>query len=715
MSADPNPRRARKPAKSDPRGTDARLRAARPGWRRAGSWTSDRVRAGGDRLGRVKLPKPSEKALVWTGGVLLLLVAAVALFIILFDWNYLRGPIGKFASARTGREVAIDGDLSVKLFSLEPSATAAKIRVGNPAWAGPGRTAEIDRLHIQIKALPLLRGQVLIQDLEIDKPRVALLRDAQGRATWDFSKSPKTDDKPFKMPPIRRFVVEDGKVRFADAKKKITLDATVNATEQRGAANRGFSLAGQGSINGAPFLLDVRGGPLLNVDAGKPYPFNADVRAGATHVTAQGAIPKPFDMGQFAMNVTASGADLSDLYDLTGVALPNTPPYRLAGRLSRDDTVWKIGKLNGKVGDSDMAGDLSVETAGERPFLKADLRSRTLDFDDLASIFGGAPQTGAGETVSAEQIAVSKTMAAQRTIFPDATLKVDRIRSMDADVTYKALNVRDAMIPIQAASLRVKLDAGLLVADPVRFDLPQGNIAGNARLDARKDVPVTSIDVRLSNARLEQLIPITAGGGAPLTGAFVGRVKLTGVGNSVHRAVSNANGEVLAVVPGGEIRKAFAELLGINVTKGLGLLFAKDQTKTDVRCAVAHFNAKDGILTANQMVFDTGPVLGKGIGRIDLGKETMDFKIQGAPKKVRLVRLMAPVTVSGPILAPKVGVQASGAIAQGGIAAVLGTVATPLAAILPFIDLGLAKDAACGALIAEASKDGAPVRTVAAR
>jgi uncharacterized protein involved in outer membrane biogenesis len=165
------------------------------------------------------------------------------------------------------------------------------------------------------------------------------------------------------------------------------------------------------------------------------------------------------------------------------------------------------------------------------------------------------------------------------------------------------------------------------------------------------------------------------------------------------------------VAPGGEIRRAFAELLGIDVTKGLGLLFAKNQDKAEIRCAVADFTAQNGLLTANRVVFDTGPVLATGSGTVNLGTERVDLRIEGHPKEFRLVRLTAPITVKGPILGPpKIGVATGQAIAQGGIAAVLATFASPLAAILPFVDAGLAKDAACGALIAEAGRKGAPVK-----
>lgn len=648
-------------------------------------------------------------ALIWTGGVLGAPIVALALFLALFDWNAASGAIGRFASARMHREVVLAGPLDVHLWSLKPSATIRGLRVGNPAWAGPGQTAVIDRLLVQIKLLPLLRGRLVLLQLEADKPDLDLRRDPEGRTTWDFSGG-KARDEPLKMPPVRRFVIRDGHLKFADDKRKLKLNATLDASEKMGAANRGFILAGDGVLNGNKFLLKVLGGPLLNVDPSKPYPFNADIRSGATRVQAQGVVPTPFDLGQLTVNLRASGPDLAELYDLTGVPFPNTPPYNLNGRLVRDEKVYRISDLTGRVGDSDLAGALSVDATGKRPFLKADLRTRSLDFDDLAAIFGGAPSVTAGETASAGQVAIAQTLRAEQRYLPDATLKVDRIRAIDADVRYRAASIHDAMPPLRASDVHVTLDRGLLTADPASFDLPQGRISGRAQLDARPATPITSIDVRVSNARLEQLIPIKAGG-QPLSGGLVARIKLTGAGDSVHRAASNANGQVVVVTPKGEIRRAFAELLEINVTKGLGLLWAKNQETTPIRCAVANFNATNGMLRADHIVLDTGPVLATGHGTVDLGKEVVDFQIQGHPKSFRLVRLLAPINIKGPIAGPpKVGVDTRRAIGQGGFAAALATFASPLAVVLPFVDPGLAKDANCGALIAEAGRQGAPAK-----
>ncbi len=57
--------------------------------------------------------------------------------------------------------------------------------------------------------------------------------------------------------------------------------------------------------------------------------------------------------------------------------------------------MWRVAGLGGRVGDSDLAGEASVTLGGLRPLLKAELTTRSLDFDDLGAIFGGAPSTRA--------------------------------------------------------------------------------------------------------------------------------------------------------------------------------------------------------------------------------------------------------------------------------------------------------------------------------
>jgi len=302
-------------------------------------------------------------------------------------------------------------------------------------------------------------------------------------------------------------------------------------------------------------------------------------------------------------------------------------------------------------------------------------------------------------------------MQANQKLLPDAKLNVRRLRTMDAKVRFRANSVRAQRIPVRTASVNVTLKDAVLHLDDLKFGFPQGQLAGKVTINATKDVPVVNLDMRMTGARVEQFIPASAG--PALTGGLIGRARLQGSGLSVHEVASNADGTVTLIAPRGEIRKAFAELLGINVVKGLGLLLSENQDKTQVRCAIADFQARDGILHANRLLIDTGPVLSQGSGRIDLRTERIDLRLKGESKEFRLVRLLAPVTVSGTLSSPKIGVDAGKAAGQLGIAAVVGSILAPLAAILPFVDPGLADDADCAGLIAAAGKP-APAAKVAA-
>ncbi len=647
----------------------------------------------------------SRRAMIGIGSALAL-VAAIVAFLVLFDWNLLRGPIGRYASARLQREVVLAGDLRVHPWSFSPKVEANGIRVGQPAWAktldpSTAPMAQVGRVALQLKILPLLRGQIILPYLIVDKPDVRLLRDKDGKANWSFGAA-KPDQKPMKLPAIQRFVINDGALRVDDRQRGAVFVGTVNAQERAGEKGGRFTLEGKGSLNKAAFMADVTGGPLLNITPDKPYPFDAEIHAGSTSIVAKGMVNKPFDLGGFETQLTVSGADLNRLHDLTGLTLPNTPPYKVSGHLVRKGERYDFQKLSGRVGNSDIAGDLFVLTGRDRPYLEASLRSHRLDFIDLGSLVG-APTTAAAKA------AVAQTSAPQR-LLPDATLQVDRVRAMDAKVTYRAETVNAPNLPLRKVSVDLMLDKGVLTMDPLAFTFSRGDLKGKVRLDARPAVPKTDIDVRLTNARLEDFIPIQSNGKPAIEGAVMARAKLSGSGNSVHRAASSSNGSLTLVAPRGEIRQAFAELLGVNASKGLLLLLSNSDKETPVRCAVADFDVKNGVMTSNQIIADTGVVLAKGRGTVNLESEQMDFRIAGDSKKPRLVRLFIPITIKGPFLAPKIGLDPSKAVGQGGIAAALGSLVNPIAALLPFVTTGEAKDADCAGLVGDAKQQGAPVK-----
>jgi uncharacterized protein involved in outer membrane biogenesis len=624
----------------------------------------------------------------WTGITLLAVLFAAIITLYFLDWNQMRGPLGRYLSHRTGREVRIDGNLSVKLFSWQPSIDAAGVTVGNPKWLSAPQAASVRELRVELRLVPLIFGDLILPLVKIDQPDILVVRDETGRSNWDRGGGNR--NSAWKLPPIRRFLINDGHVRIEDAVRKLHFTGTVTSEENQGGGRAAFALTGDGTLNKNKFLADIKGGPLLNVDETKPYDFTANVHAGQTHAVINGSITQPFHLDHFTAGVNVNGPTLSDLYFMTGLVLPNTPSYRMTLNVVREGTLYRLNDIDAMLGGTDLHGNLSVDTSNRIPELGGRVASRVLNFPDLGAVVGGGKHAP----------------VQSKYLLPETVLHTERLRQTNAEVDYSAASVKSRDFPLTSLDTHISVQGGVLNLKPLAFGFTQGKLGGSLKVDARKDVPVSTMDARLSDIHAENFIK---SGDKPISGLLEARAVLTGTGNSVHSAASTASGTFTAVVPSGGMRHSLAEWTGVDVLTALSLNLSGDNSNTNLRCAVASFGAKNGLLTSQEFVVDTDPVRIDGSGTINLRDETMDLRLQGKPKNFQILRLRAPITVKGSLAHPAVGVEAGTAVAQGGIGAALGLL-NPFAAILAFIDPGLAKDANCGPLLASAKTKGAPVK-----
>jgi len=647
-----------------------------------------------------RIPGP----LRWIGGIvvvlLLLLVGAG-----LTDWNFARGFIARAASRDIGRRVSIDGPLRVHLLSSRPSVSVDGLSVANPDWAGDGNMLAVPHLRIEIQLSQLFRGHLVLSALEVDQPQVSLLRDDSQRANWDFGKpASRKSQQPTKLPAIRHFALRGGTLAIDDAVQKLTFKGSVAAEETGGAGNaEPFRLDGQGTLNKEPFKLTFEGGALLNVDPDHPYPFQMKVDAGPSNASVSGSIAKPFDLGVFDAEFEVQGQNLANLYYLTGLALPLTAPYRISAHAHRDGMHFTLNEIAGKLGNSDVHGHATLDFAADgRPDFRVALTSKSLDLADLGIAVGaGVPQQP--DTKGAPQVAAPAKEPISPLLLPTFQFQFDRLAKMDAEFSLHADSVQTQKLPIQAVTLALKLDHGVLVADPVDFELPLGKLAAQIRLDSQAKPPQVMVDMRLTDVHLDQFKGKTASQ-APMGGVLQSHIHLEGHGNSVHDIAADSNGTIAAVIPQGEIRQSFAELTGINVVSGLGLLLSGSQQTVPIRCAIAEFQVQDGDAHAGRLLIDTTPVLITGDGHVTFSDEMLDLNIAGKPKKVTLTRIRAPINIRGTLRHPTFGLSAQSLAKQGAVAAAAGVLLTPVAALIAFIDPGLAKDQNCTALLDSAAQ-----------
>ncbi|MDB6045775.1 MAG: AsmA family protein [Gammaproteobacteria bacterium] len=635
----------------------------------------------------------TRRALKWSLRVLaipLLLIAVLAGTAALVNANYFRGPLIRFAASRSQRQIDIAGPLEMHLFSLHPRLIAQRVSIGNPPWTPPGRAAEIGQLSL-VFDLPLSGQSFGIRRLEIDAARLHLLRDSTGRANWQWADPTKqTGQGP---PLIRSLSMRNAHVDLDDARRNLQFEGTVSAQDLPGTATYPpLRIEGAGHLNGRPNTFALNGDPLATASLDRPYRFTYAERSSGSRLMGRGSLARPFYLGALDTTFEATGEDLRDLYFLTGLLMPDTGTYRLTGKLARRGMHFEFSDLLATSGRSDMHGTVSVESSiGGRSRIQANLYSELLRLADLG-------ERAAGRT--------SAATTEKPLLLSEKEFLLNGLRRSDSVVDFHARGVEAGHVSLHAVAAKLSADHGVLSVKPLSAAFPEGKITGHIKFDATADVPTADLDLKVADLELAQF-DRKGTGQPPLEGPLRARLMLTGHGRSLHGFAASVNGRATAVLPHGAIRASLAELTGIDL-RGLGLLLTKSEEKTAVRCGVASFQAHDGILSVQSLVLDTDTVLISGHGTINLDTERLDLALHGRPKRPRLVRLRAPVSIRGTLKHPSIGIEAGASVAQAGAAVALGVVLTPLAAVLAFVDPGLAKDADCAALITQAKADTTP-------
>lgn len=623
----------------------------------------------------------------WLSALGVIALAIVAL-IMLWDWNWFKGPIERQVEARTARKFEIAGNLDVDLGKVLVI-RADGLSFANADWAKQPMMATAQQLQLAIEFWPLLKGDIRIPDIRLTQPRVNLQSDPKHGGNWVFKSSGGGE-----LPTFRKIWIQDGRMEFLDAAGKTDIRLNVNSREpRREDAAPPVDVDGGGRWKNNAFTLQGRAeSPLELRDSANPYRLNLRAAAGSTRAHARGELVDPFHLRDFDLQFALAGKNLADLYPLIGVAIAPTPPYALDGRLRRDGARWNYERFTGKVGDSDLSGDASVETGGPRPYLRADLISKRLDFDDLAGFIGAPPETGRGESSNPELAALNAQLDAKTKLLPDTPYRLDKLRAMDADVKLKAARINAPGWPLDDMQAHLLLENGLLKLDPLNFGVADGDIRSTITMDARTAIIRTHADITARKLTLAKLMP-TVKLGQDAVGKLGGRIILSSNGNSIAKMLGSGNGSIAVGMGEGQISNLLMEFTGIDLAEILKFKLTHDR-KIPIRCGFGDFAVRDGVMTAQSLAFDTSDTVLVGKGTIDLRQEKLDLVIRAQPKDRSFFSLRTPLLVTGTFKQPNARPDYKRLGLRGAAALALGAIAPP-AALLATVELGPGKDAGC--------------------
>ena len=637
--------------------------------------------------------------LAWLIGLLVL--AWVVLFVT--KGRFLKHTVEQIASNFMERQVRVAGDFQLYFDIVNIKFVADGLTVSNPGWASKPNFMSADHVDTRISTIRLIFGHYHARWLNLVNAAIDTEWDAAHRTnTWTFGPTPA---KPFQIPTIERATVAGTTLRYRDPQMKIATDIAFDTVKSTGTQiDDAIRARATGTLRGNPFRATANLlTPNTTIALGRTK-VDGTVDAVRTHLDFAGDLAGPTKIEGAQLDLGIRGTNIRDIFDVAGIAVPETRPYHARTHFSMDDGVYNFTRLTGVFGDSDVAGRMSVSLPDRRPKLDAVLASKKLDIVDIGPFIGYDPATIAKGATAAATTQGTPTGGHPR-ILPDAPLRADAMKAFDAHVDYKVATIRAPHVPVSNVGLTLDLDHNLLKLSPLTMDVAgTGHLAADIALNARGAAVVTDYDIRLSLTPLGGLMKGFGVTDAGTTGTIKARIKMRGTGDSVRKSLATSTGRIAIGLPHGTFITSYAQLSEFDLGLFLQKMFqGKLKQPITINCGLIAFTVADGVARTDPVLIDTDKNVMTANGGFSFKDESFNVEFRSRGKKFSAFSGQSPVGIGGYFAAPALHVVSAQLVERVGAAVALGIVASPIAPVLAFIDLGRTPDTACGPVLAGAT------------
>lgn len=639
-------------------------------------------------------PKKRRPALRIFGGILGVLVVLIALLIIFWRWDWFVPLIDRKASAALNRPVTI-AHLHVRL-GLTTTVSVDDLDIKQPAGFEQEKDDFASARRITVSANVwryLTGGGLFLPNILVDTPKGDIVSLLDGKNNYTFgsiSNPSKGSSSSSSIPRIGDLTITNGDIRLAIARMHTDMHALVHTTPAQNGDEGTVVIDLKGQYAKAPITGHIVGGSLLTLtNETHPYPIDARLANGPTYVTLRGTVDDPLHFKGTRLALHFAGPDMALLYALTGVPIPHTPAYNVTGNLNYTAARIRFDNFMGRMGSSDIGGDIAVNPHAAPPYVDARLHSHRVDLQDLGGFIGAKPGSGP-----------SKEAATSNQILPDQKINVPKLNAVNATLTYHGDHIENKKLPLDNIDADIKVQNGAIDVRHLNFAVGRGTLGMVATLNPAKDGDFATklkVDVaRLDIARLMQSTGTFKG-----QGTLGGHITLDSTGNSVANLVARGNGGVTLVVDhGGDVSALLPDLLGLKI--GSAVLSAIGiPTRSDLQCFIADLPLRRGVLQTHSLLLQTSNTRTIGTGTVDMRNDTLDYHVTTRSLHFNILSLPGAVNISGPIRSPTV---LPGAELIGRTAAAIGLgVLFPPAALLPTIQFGVGKGSVCEDAIQQAN------------
>ena len=693
---------------------------------------------------------------VAAAGVVVLFIAGIAVCEAM-GWPFLAAPMQRWLSTALDRRVVLSSDAKnrpdVKVHLLgSVRLNAAHVEIGAPKWSVAPHTLLARDAHLKLSYGDLWRawrgGPLNIAVLEASVLDGQLERMADGRASWQFGQapSPAASDAAPRMPTFGKLQVAQGTLSLRDEPQALSMDARFSLLEGAGRTPTGAALAGsassvlsaasgasgassvglttsgspppglqfhgQGQYRKLPLTVNVVTSgvlPIVGEDAtAVTLPVELNAQIGRARMTFRGTATDAVSLGGLAGRFSLQGPSAAALGDPAGVTLPTTGPIQFDGLLAKKGAIWNAVLERIVVGSSRLSGAFTYDPTRQTPLLAGRLNGSKLLLADLGPSIGtavrnpspaerGKPAPGLASKPAPSEAVTTK---APGRVLPDRPFDLPSLRAMDANilVDINSLDLGTKLLePLNPIRTHLVVKDGVLALNNLDARTGQGNLTGRVQLDGRNALALWTADLRWNGIRLERWIQQTRSGNAPpyLSGGLNGRARVEGQGKSTAAILGSLRGNVRMNLVNGSVSHLAIEAAGLDIAQALGVMIKGDDA-LPVLCTVADLAVEKGILKPRALVLDTTDSTVWVDGSISLATEALDLRLLVSPKDFSPLALRSPIHLKGNFANPDVSIDKAKLGQRVGAAALLGLL-NPIAAIIPFFDIGDSNDASRGA------------------
>ncbi len=593
-------------------------------------------------------------------GLLLLVILVVAGLFFLVPDSFLKSQVEEMVQEATGRRLTIAGDFRLRRWP-PVAVEASDIRFANPDWAGSGDMLRIRSLELDLDAWGILSGKFVVLRFVVDEPDIALMRDAEGRANWQFGgeaaaaaagPGPEKVGQTGGIPnflELREVRFNNGRLRYVDqAAGEERKAENISLALLEDPASRNLSLEGRLDLDGAPLRLsaELRDPRALAAGGRGELRLRFELPEGSLAFAGRVLGETPEVGGTLDVAFT----DLRGALERFGLA-PDLPEGRLGtlaftATLNASPRALGLQDMEFALDEITGSGRLGATGLDGRPRLTAELAFGPLALDPYLPPRAAPPAEEAGPTAAAEE-KKSKGWPEDPIVLP-LPLPLDA----DLDVTFESLSARG--IRLGKGHVKAAVEGPEAKLELVQLEAYGGRTTLEARLTAGTP---HKLAVK-AQARGLQMAPLlaAAAGFERLEGRGDAELDVTTSGRSVKEMVAALDGR-------GKVMLRDGAIIGVNIAgmvrqvMTLGKQGGDAPARTDFAELGGSFTIAAGILENRDLLLKAPLLRVDGEGTVNLPERTLQYRLrpalaatlegQGAAAEPTL-KAGVPIVISGP-------------------------------------------------------------------